>query len=233
MSYQNAVEAQIKKYEPNKIIVASELYNQRLRHIPEPTFYKALERMTRDASIVRLAKGIYCIPKATRFGTIKSSEKQIIEYYTGVRGEHGLVVGYNLYGKYGLTTQVSKKTEVYSNRIEADQKTVGNVLIRRAGLQMTSDERSMVETLEILEHYGEIENFDNAAFSLYLEGIARRYNETAALNVQRVLRYKKRTIAFLAMILDSFNVRHGLRKLLSGTSSYKLPKMEEIYEAAQ
>lgn len=233
MNHQSTIEAQIKCYKPKKIIIASELYNERLAHIPEATFYKALERMTKSAALVRLAKGVYCIPKKTRFGIVRSSEQEIINYYTGTMGEYGVVVGYDLYRKYALTTQISYKIEMYSNRIEAEQKRIGNVLIRRAQLQMTPAERNMVEVFEILEHYRQIENFNNVAFLRYIRMIAQNYDESAALKVQRVLQYKKRTIAFMTMILDNFNVCHNLRKMLSGTSKYKIPTMEEIYEAAQ
>lgn len=232
-NYHNTIKEHIKNHEQNSIFVASKLYSDRMQHIPELTFYKSLERLTKDETLVRLAKGVYSVPKATRFGKVKANEKQVIEHYTGLNGEYGLVIGYGLYSKYHLTTQMAKKTELYSNRLEAQQKRIGNVVVHRIEINMTPEVRRMIEALEILDHYGNIENMNYAAFYRYLKTIAQNYNEFAVRKVQHALRYKKRTIAFLAMILDSFKIEHDLQKMLSGTSRYKFPTMEEIYEAAQ
>lgn len=43
--------------------------------------------------------------------------------------DQGVVVGYSLYNALGLTTQISKYTEVYSAVLEEKVKQIGNVLL--------------------------------------------------------------------------------------------------------
>jgi hypothetical protein len=188
--------------------------------------------MVKAKDLTRLSRGVYCIPKSTRFGTIKYNEQEIIRYYTGANGNKGLLIGYALYNKYGLTTQIAKGIEIYSNVLKTNRKTIGNIQIRRIALEPHEAERNAIEALEILQHYNEIEELQPVAFRNYLKHIAQKYNETATQNVLQYIQYKKRTIAFQAEVLDYFHVKHNLWQYLSGTSTYKSPTRGGIYETA-
>jgi hypothetical protein len=228
MNYNSEVIKQINLFEPSQIIVSRKLYKEKLLSVPELTFFKVLERMVKDNKLTRISKGIYCRPKESRFGIIKSSDKEIIQYYTGENNESGMVIGYNLYNKYGISTQVSKRKELYSNLTSENKKVVQNVLINHANIEFSPSVIKTIEAFEILQNYDEIEDLDNAKLKVYLEKYANNYNDTAANQVLMKMHYMKRTIAFLEKILEYYSVENSLHHYLSKTSVYKMPTMQEI-----
>lgn len=232
MNYNSEVMKQINLFEPNEIIVSRKLYREKLSLVPELTFFKVLERMVKDSKLTRISKGIYCRPKASRLGILKSSGKEIVEYYTGEKNKSGLVIGYSLYNKYGLTTQISKKIELFSNLIPEQKKVIQNILINRANILFTNSILKTIEAFEILQNYNEIEDLNNAKLREYLKGFAKNYDDTAANQVLTHMHYKKRTIAFLEKILECYKVENTLYHYLSKTSVYKMPAMEKIYDLA-
>lgn len=78
-------------------------------------------------------------------------------------------------------------------------------------------------TLEDLSHKG---------LAVYMEKFASIYSEEATHEVLEKRKYKKSTIAFLKELLDYHNVPNNLGIYLSELSTYKIPRMEEIYETA-
>jgi hypothetical protein len=232
MNYSSEVLKQINLFEPNQIIVSRKLYRDKLLSVPELTFFKVLERMVKDNRLTRISKGIYCRPKVSRFGILKSSEKEIIKYYTGENNEFGMVIGYKLYNKYGISTQISKRTELYSNLISENKKVVQNVLVNYANIEFSSSIIKAIEAFEILQNHDEIEDLNYAGLKVYFEKYAHNYNDTAANQVITNMHYMKRTIAFLEKILEYYSVENSLHRHLSKTSVYKMPTMEKIYELA-
>jgi len=232
MNYHSTVSEVIRQHKPNEMIVANHLYQESLKSVPESTYYKILERMVKDKTLTRLARGVYCLPKITRFGTIPKNQQEIIRYYTGETGTDGIVVGYALYNRYGLTTQITKSIKIYSNRLTSGRKTFGDIQVWRVSLVFREPERDAIEALEILQHYNEIEESQIIAFRNFLAHAAKQYHDTATQTVLQHIRYKKRTIAFFAEVLDYFHVNHSLRQYLSSLSTYQIPTMEEIYEPA-
>ncbi len=59
-----------------------------------------------------------------------------------------------------------------------------------------------------------------------------QYTEVAFEVVQRVIGYPKPTVAFLREVLNYYHVPNSLSKHLSALSNYRIPRMEELYEAA-
>jgi hypothetical protein len=232
MSYHNKIEKKIKKFNPNEIIITRKFFSEELSGIPEVTFYKVLERMVKQNTLVSISKGVYCKPKKTRFGVIAASENDITRYFIG-NNKNGIVIGYRLYNREGLTTQVAKTTELYSNLITEEKKTVKNVTILKLNMKLEERKVKIIETLEILQNYQHIEDMNDMAFASYLQNTATEYVNEAADEVLGIMKYKKSTIAFLEMVLNHFGVNNTLSKYLSGTSRYSIPRVEGIYEPAQ
>ncbi len=232
MNYINTIETKIKQYKPGEIIVARNLYRENLSFVPEATFFKVLERMTKKNKLSRISKGVYNIPKATRFGEIAPGEKEIINHYTGQKNKSGIIIGYYLYNKKNITTQISNTTELYSNLISEERKVFSNILIRHLNISIDEYTKNTIEAFEILQNYYNIEDLNLPAFKLYTEEIAKNYNDQVTKKVLSKMKYKKRTIAFLQAILNYFDVKNSLSIYLANTSVYKIPKMEEIYESA-
>jgi len=230
-SYSKQIEKATQKYRFNEIVVARKLYIDSFSSMPEMTFFKVLERLVSQGKIIRVSKGVYCKPKKTRFGEIPAGENEIIRYYTGFKNS-GMVIGYRLYNREGLTTQISKATKLYSNRLEQQNKTIGNVSVRRRDVEFTQALVKHIEAFEILEHFANIEDINFKSFAAYIKKIPGFYVDAEAVKAIETGRYKKRTIAFMQMILNHYKVPNTLSKYISATSTFNIPPMEAIYAAA-
>lgn len=230
-NYSKLIEEKIEEYKANEIIVARKFYVENFSSVPEMTFFKVMERLVSSGKIARVSKGVYYKPKKTRFGVIPVSENQIINYYTE-GNESGMLIGYRLFNREGLTTQISKSVNLYSNLLFEEKKTIRNVSIVRLNVEFSKDLVKHIEAFEILENFKRIEDINPGVFAEYIRKIAGFYKNAEAIKVIETGKYKKRTIAFMQMILHYFNVPNTLSWYISATSSFDIPKMEEIYATA-
>lgn len=231
MNYTVIIINSVKDYPELKIIDTQKLYSEKFANIPEPTFYKVISRMTKKGELQRLTRGIYCKPKQGRFGKVLSNEKNILEYYLGERGNQGVVIGYQLFNKYGLTTQISKVIEVYSRIITQNNKTIKNVKARKVNLKLDTITIKMIELLEIVQEYMNIEDLNKRNLIKYLELTTKCYDEQVIDKILNSLNYKKSTIASLKNVLDYYGIKNNLAKYLSGISKYKALTLEELYDS--
>lgn len=230
MSYSSMVMEKVRQYPELKLIDAQKIYKEKFEGIPETTFYKAVSRLAKDGEIERITKGIYCKPKKGRFGTTVSNEKDILEYFLGENKNKGVVIGYWLFNKYGLTTQVSKIIELYSSVTIQKERNIRNVTIKKANLRFNSTTVRMIELLEILQEYKNIQDLNMNRFIKFIEETVKYYDEKTVERVIKSVGYKKGTLASLRNILDFFNLENNIDKYLNGTSKYNAINMEELYE---
>ena len=209
---------------------ASHVYDLLADDMTEVAFYKNLERFCQKGLLVHLARGLYYKPKKSRFGNVPIGEQDIIYHY--IKNHSGLVVGYRLYNKKGLTTQISKQTEVFSNCVSGQRKTVRNVLIKNISCDLNMEREAVIETLEILQNYYNIEDINKKALIAYMEKFAQSYSDKATVYILEHMKYQKSTIAFLESFLNYLHVENTLDRFLSSMSVYAKPTMEEIYEIA-
>ena len=177
-----------------------------------------------------MAKGIYYLPNISKYGIIPPSDRQIIEAFT--KNETGMVVGYSMYNNLNLTTQVSKTVNVLSSALEGFSKTIRNVSVKQVQLDYSEEVKNMIKGLEVLQNFYEIQDIDYVAFLDYSKKIAADYQNDVFEIVISKTSYKKSTIAFLREILRYYEVANNLEKHLSALSTYKHPRMEELYEIA-
>ena len=230
-NYTKYVENIIKRERENTVIEAAILYEQLEESVPEAAYYKVLERMAKRGDIVHITKGLYYRPRQTRLGSIPLGEQPIIEYYAG--DNKGVVVGYRLYNKIGITTQVGKNVEIISSNLRGQKKNISNVKVVSCDIMLNADTKLIIETMEVLQNYRKIEDINKAALAKYMTGFASNYSNEAAEAVIDNRKYKKSTIALMKEFLNYHNVSNTLDKYLSSMSDYRLPKMEEFYESAQ
>ena len=224
------IEATIEQEPVNRIFKASTLYKTKFYDLPELSYYKTLERMSKQGSVVHLAKGLYYRPKKSRFGVVPISENEIVDYYT--KDNQGLVIGYRLYNQKGLTTQISKKVEVLSSALTEQKKIINNIHVKWCEEIISQDNIPIIEALEILQNYNKIEDINHLAFASYMKIFILNYSDRITVNVLKNRVYKKSTIAFLRNFLDYFNIKHSLNQFLSSLSSYKVPEVSDFYESA-
>lgn len=230
-SYAKYIESVIEQEPENKLLEASVLYERSFGTVPEMSYYKTLERMSKQGKLVHLTKGIYYRPKKSRFGSVPISENDIISHYTS--DGRGVVIGYRLYNRKGLTAQVSKRVEVLSSALSEQKKNVSNVCVTNCSVDLTADTIPVIEALEILQNYRRIEDVNKGALVAYMAGFAKIYSDHAAVYVLKNRKYKKSTIAFLESFLNHLGIENTLNQFLSVLSSYAIPEMEEFYETAR
>lgn len=215
----------------NELIFASKLYTQQLgNEVTESAYYKTLERLCKAGELCKIAKGTYYRPKASRYGIIPPSQKEIVAAFT--EKEKGTVVGYSLYNSLKLTTQVSKTVEVFSSALEQQTKNISNVLLQFCNLIYTPEVSGVIHMMEVLQNFSEIQDLNYSQFIRYCEQFSEIYNDAVFDQVSQQIKYQKKTIAFLRNILMHYQVPNNLNRYLSSLSEYKYPTMEEIYEAA-
>lgn len=230
MNYTEYIKKSIFLQPENTIIEAFRFRNNLMQEVPECTYYKILTRLVDDGDLVHLTKGIYYRPKKSRFGVLSISDEEIVQHYTA--GQQGVVIGYQLYHKKGLTTQIAKKTTVLSTVLAEERKNIRNVSVQRLTAKLSLEVIEVIETLEILQNYNQMEELNRRSLALYMEQFANQYSEQAVEYILQHRKYKKSTIALLAKFMDHLRIKNNLRKFLSPLSKYKIPPMEEFYELA-
>ena len=232
MNNRECILAEFKNVPANTLIMTGDLYRKKFSEQMSATaFMKAISRLSKAGEIERVSKGIYCIPKKNRFGTILPSDKEIVDLFTGKN--NGIIVGYELYNSTGVSTQVSKRISAYSSLIDEKIKQIGNVSIQKYDLEYTDEAKSVICIMELLNNYKKIQDIDHSAFLRNIESLSKQYTEESFEVVQRGIRYPKRTVAFLNEVLNFYHVPNNLSKYLSALSDYHIPSMEDLYETAR
>ncbi len=226
--FMNPLENSIYAYPQLELIDSAKLYSDKFMEMTEQAFYKGISRLCQENKILRVAKGIYCIPKKTKYGTISLGEENIISYYLG--DYNGVLTGYKLYNKYGITTQISKNVEMFSNLLYENTKTISNVRIKKANIKFTDNIIANIELLELLENYDNIEDINIKMLGKTLEKLVNCYSEKSFNKINKNIKYKKSTLASLNLLLNHYKIENSIEKYLRKTSKYKTIDLGRIYE---
>ena len=134
-------------------------------------------------------------------GTDLPSEKEIIAAFTenGV----GMAVGYVLYNKLRLTTQVSKNIQIYTSALDEQKKQIGNVFLQKCDMVFSPEVVRMVAILEVLQNYDRIEDWNESQFKKLCAEFAGQYDEKVFEYVLSNISYSEQTIARLKAIIGS------------------------------
>ena len=227
MTGNSAICAELAGCKENELIIARKLYREKLSAVvSEAAYYKALERMCKSGKLIRAAKGIYHLPKKSKYGIVPLSENEIVRAFTEYGS--GTIIGYSLYNKLGLTTQIPKTIHVMSSSIDEKTKTIKNVVIHRSELIFDNAVEDMIHGLDVLQNYDTIQDLDYNAFVSFSRSLAKNYNDVTFEKVIASKKYKKSTITFLYDVLNYYGVSNDLEKYLSSVSRYRHKTMEEI-----
>lgn len=223
---------EINKFKVNELIFVNELYDSKFKDImSELSFYKAIERLCYKKILIKVAKSIYSRPEVTKYGILGPSENDIVS--TFIDNYKGLVIGYTLYNRLKLTTQVSNNIVILSNNIKASTKKLDNVFVKKIDFKINDKIQTILEGLDVLENYNKIQEVNNLNFVIFTKKIASNYEEKCfeyVLNNCNEIKVKKSTIAFYREVLNYYNVANSLDRYLSPLSKYNFPSMEKIYE---
>lgn len=228
----------------NSVVSANRLYEERFAKMTESSFFKALERLTKDEVLVRVGKGMYAPgpklvmedeqkdnsgkDKETENGNSPQSNEALLNYYFGENNDNGMFIGYRLYNKYSLTAVKKDSVELFSNIIKKESCNIGNIHVRKIAIELDYENTRVLEALEILQNYYHIEELNKTKFARYAKQFSRGYHDAAAVYVIENAKYKKSTIAFMKKILEMYKVENSLSRFLSHASKYKIPSVQRV-----
>ena len=89
----------------------------------------------------------------------------------------GVIIGYRLYNKYRLTTQISKNIEIYSNVNSQTTKQINNIIVHRINLKFNEPTIRLIELLEVLENYTKIEDLNTNNLIRFIKNFVKFYDE--------------------------------------------------------
>ena len=134
-------------------------------------------------------------------GTDLPSEKEIIAAFT--ENGTGMVVGYVLYNKLRLTTQVSKNIQIYTSVLDEPKKQIGNVFLQKYDMVFSPEVVRIVAMLEVLQNYKRIEDLNEPQFKKLCAEFAGQYDEKVCEYVLSNISYSEQTIARLKAVIGS------------------------------
>jgi hypothetical protein len=230
ISIHKQIEDVIMNTDELSLIDADMLKKEYFPTISAHAYVKSLSRLNEAGHICRIAKGMYSKPKRGRFGLRLPGEKEVLEHFIGKDQLAGILTGYRLYNKYGLTTQISKKISVYSSNILQETKLINNIVIKKINLNLDSSTVRLIELLEIIENFNKIEDINYKSFRCYLKKVVIFYSDQALREVHEKLKFKKSTIASLKNSLDYYRIENSLDTYLNETSKYGTISNEVLHE---
>ena len=136
-----------------------------------PNFCQQLKTLTDNGKLERFEKGIYYIPKKTRFSSSAGPSPETIATYKYIsRG--GKTEGYYSGGTFaniiGLSVQVPMKKEIVSNNIAAIVREVSigkqAFIIRKTNVPISNENVKVLQLLELLKNLDSYldSNYDEA-----------------------------------------------------------------------
>lgn len=231
MNNAKQIQEVIAQYSDLEIFNSSEIYNSQIKEASVDNYYKVLSRLEKKGDIYRITKGLYCIPRKSEFGIIEYSNDKLYNYFMGNNNDKGMFTGYKLFNKYNLTTQMSKNINILSNVVTSETKTIKNLNLKKVNIQFDSKTKLMLEFLEIIDNYKEIEDLNRGNLLSYLKKTINKYDGKVMNDILKRIKYKKSTIASIETILNFFEIHNDLKKYLNKVSKYKTIDMEGLNES--
>ena len=220
MDCQALLLSELEHYGYHQLFIASTVYVEKfLSLVNETTYYKTLERFVKNKILYRLSKGIYCKIQNGILGIVPISSSKIAAKL--IENNAGMYIGYHLYNRLGLTTQISKKIEVLITE-PLKQKNIGIITVETIDIELNPSIVKTIEVLEVLKHVEKIQDLNILQLQRYLMNFALHdYCEASFEQTYQIRKYPKYVINALKQVLDYYQVEHRLNRYLSTLSKYK------------
>ena len=176
--------------------------------VPYKTFLKILNRLEEEKILKKYSKGIYLINKNEL-----STEDPIIAFYANEYT--GIVIGYSMYNRYGITKQEEKPIVIYTNAMETTTKNIGDdyKLIYCSIQFYDVSIRSLIEALELIENKSNIVDADLTTLSEILINNLQYYKDFELDTILKGIKYKYSTICSLESLLNELHIENNALKV--------------------
>jgi hypothetical protein len=169
-----------------------------------------------------VAKGLYFSPEYKDGKQLPLKHRHVKKFMLPYRGL-GFDVGESLYYRLKLTSTKPSTYTYYVNHIEEKTRTIQNTKFIRIYSEINDLIIRHIECLDILEHFEMIPNINLDRFNEYIQSFIDVVDEKIINHAIKVIKPKKRTIAFLKQILNTNHIKNKLSSYLSTTSNYHIP----------
>lgn len=212
-----------------ELILAKQAYEEKFSEMKEATFYQLLARLCDEKYIGKIAKGLYYKPKRDNYEELPSEEK-LVAFFTN-KNKNGMIVGEKMLNEYGIISQEVDKIEIFTNVLDIKtRRCVNHLEIQSLEVDFRNPKiLKTVQALEIVENISEFTNVNLENLKHFFEDFAYLFDIAIFNKVLSKRTYKKRNIAAIKTILDSFGVTNNLNKYLNTASKYSFP--DEIQKA--
>lgn len=143
-------------YEDGEPIFIADIH---IEGMNRPNFCQQLKTLTDNGKLVRYEKGIYYIPKQTRFRSSSGPNPETVAKYKYIsRGgkTSGYYSGNTFANLIGISMQVPMKKEIVSNNIAAIVREVPigkqTFIVRRTNVPITDENVRVLQLLELLKN---------------------------------------------------------------------------------
>ena len=179
--------------------------------------------MVKNNRLIKVAKGLYFSPEYKNGNQVPLMQKHIKKFMLPHHGL-GFAVGESLYYRLKLSSKKPSNYTYYVNHIKEKTRTIQNTRFIRIHSEINEDIIKHIECIDIIEHFEFIHNINLKNFNQYISSFIKGYDDSIMNNAIKVIKPKKRSIAFLKEILDAKSIDHTLGFYLSTTSKYHIPK---------
>ena len=190
---------------------------------------KSLNKLAKKGKIQKLAKGKFYKSRSTKYGDTKPPAYEIVKDFIEKDGKLiGYLTGHAIYSNLGLTTQISNRIQIGTNKyrrsLKRDKYTVSFVI------QPNHITKDNYELLQILDSMRFIKQIPASSVNEVCERlkwlVAQLPPQKQTTIVNLSLKYTDSVRALLGAILENMNVEpqlfDKLKKTLNEISEYKL-----------
>lgn len=190
---------------------------------------KALERLQKKGTIKRVSKGVFYKPQMTIYGVLGPDYNALLDRFLFKDNKRvGYITGGVLYNQLNLTTQISFRTKIATNRsrkkIEKGWLKTSTV---KSYVEITEDNYQLLGILDAIKDIRNISDTSTAQAIKILAGKMAKFRKTDIESLMELaLEYPPRVRALLGAIVEDrfgnqFNIE-SLRNSLNPTTTYTL-----------
>ena len=198
----------------------------------QPALNVTLNRLVAEGVLRRLSKGKFYRERVSMFGPLPPSETEVVKDFLTRNGQTvGYITGTQAFAEMGLTTQISSKllvgTNKYRRAVRRGQYTVSFLLQPNP---IKDDEIGMYRILDALRLVREIPAVTpDEAVKFLMELIGWMKEEERKRLVALAQAYTPYVRALLGAMLEQKGLpTYDLKRRLNGVTSYKIPVTESV-----
>lgn len=231
--YTKDLRSWVKSLKEHDLILSKKVYEENFQEIKEATFYQLLARLCDEGYVGKISKGFYYKPKKKNYKELPKTEA-ILDFLTAKK-KKGMIVGGKLFNDLGLISTEVENIDLYTSLLEIKTyRQIRNITIRQIDVDFRQTKiRKAITAFEIAEHIDEYQDVDQNKMKEFFVSFAETYDDETIGELLNKKSYKKRNIATIKIILDSFGIENNLHSYLNSASKYAFPKNIKIVNNIQ